>query len=159
MGQHQGRLRGEDAQEMGGLAVVEAVETPTQHLAVDRDMTALLLAGLLVEDGGMAAEDLLNRPGFHLLEDPADRCVGRSAPPRQPERLAQAGEMDVDERVDGPVRVRPGHDRQDGEQHDVRQAIQLAFRSPRVLDLGQQREKRRQRLHGNLLARHSGCPE
>src|SRR4051794_40186779 len=54
MGQHQSRIGGEGTQDMGGLAVMEAVKTPAQHLAVDRNRTPLRWAGLLVEDGGMA---------------------------------------------------------------------------------------------------------
>ena len=60
MGQHQGRIGGEGTQEMGGLAVMEAVKAPAQYLAVDRHRTPLRWTGLLVEDGGMASEDLLN---------------------------------------------------------------------------------------------------
>ena len=60
MGQHQSRIGGEGTQDMGGLAVMEAVKTPAQHLAIDRDRTPLRWAGLFVEDGGMASEDLLN---------------------------------------------------------------------------------------------------
>jgi hypothetical protein len=151
VGQHQGRISGEGTQEMGGLAVMEAVKAPAQHLAVDRHRTPLRWAGLLVEDGGMAPEDLLNRVRFHLLDDPSDGRVSRSASPRQVEHLAQPDQMDIDERVDGPVRVRPGDHRHNGEQHDVREAVQLAFRPPRILDLGQQGEKRCERLHGNLV--------
>ena len=120
MGQHQSRIGGEGTQDMGGLAVMEAVKTPAQHLAVDRDRTLLRWTGLLVEDGGMASEDLLNRVRVHLLDDPSDGRVSRSASPRQVEHLAQPGQVDIDERVDGPVRVRPGDNRHNGEQHDVR---------------------------------------
>jgi hypothetical protein len=151
VGQHQGRIGGEGTQEMGGLAVMEAIKAPAQHLAVDRDRTLLRWTGLLVEDGGMASEDLLNRVRVHLLDDPSDGRVSRSASPRQVEHLAQPGQVDIDERVDGPVRVRPGDNRHNGEQHDVREAVQLAFRPPRILDLGQQGEKRCERLHGNLV--------
>jgi hypothetical protein len=49
MGQHQSRIGGEGTQDMGGLAVMEAVKAPAQHLAVDRHRTPLRWAGLLVE--------------------------------------------------------------------------------------------------------------
>jgi hypothetical protein len=162
MSQHHGRIGGKDAEEMSGLAVMEAVETTAQHLAVDRHLTPLRRAGLRVQDGGMTPEDRLHRARVHLLDDPSDRRVRRSASPRQAEDIAQPGKMDVDEGVDGPVRVRPGDDRHDGEQQDVREAIQLALSPPRILDLGQQREKRRERrlrLHGNLVRWNSACPE
>src|SRR5436309_2757158 len=38
MSQHHGRIRGKNAEEMSGFAVMETVETPAQHLAVDRHL-------------------------------------------------------------------------------------------------------------------------
>src|SRR3982750_2615390 len=103
MGQHQSRIGGEATQDMGGLAAMEAVKTPAQHLAADPNRAPLRWAGLLVGDGGMAPEGLVNRVRFHLLDDPSDCRVSRSASPRQVEGLAQPGQMDIDERVDAPV--------------------------------------------------------
>jgi hypothetical protein len=157
MGQHQRGVGGKCAQDMGGFAVVEVIEAVTQSLAIDGDVALPLLAGLLVQDGGVTPEHLLDRSRIQLLENDADRAVGRRASPFQAKDLPQAGEVHINEAVDSTVRVRPGHHRQDREQHDVRQAILLAFRPPRVLDLSQQREKRLERLHGNLGASESGC--
>src|SRR3954465_8539730 len=100
---HKSRIGGEGTQDMAGLAVMEAVKTPAHPLAVHGSRTPLRWAGLLVEDGGGGPEDLLNRVRFHLLDDPSDCRVSRSASPRQVEGLAQPGQMDIDERVDGPV--------------------------------------------------------
>jgi len=66
--------------------------------------------------------------------------------------------MHIDEAVHATVRVRSRHKRQDGEQRHMRQAIQLAFGPSRVLDLGKQRQKRRERSHGNLRAAQWCCP-
>ena len=137
MREHQGRFRGKRAENMRGLAVVEIVEASTQRFAVDDDVLLPLRGALLVKDGGMASEHLLDRSYIQLLENDADRGVGRCATPFQTEKLPQTREMDIDEAVDAPVRVCPGHHRQNGEQNHMRQAIQLAFGPTRVLDFGQ----------------------
>jgi hypothetical protein len=158
MRQHQRCIRRERAQNMCGLAVLEMVEAATQCLAVDGDMALPLVAGLRVENGGVTSEYLLHRRWIQLLENEADRAVGRRAPPRQHEKVAQPDEMDIDEAVNCTVRVGPGQHGQYGEQHDVRETVKLAFRASRVFDLGKQGEKRGQRRHGNLGASESGCP-
>jgi hypothetical protein len=109
----------------------------TQGFAIDDDVTLPLWGGLLVNDGGMASEHLLDRSCIQLLENDADRGVGRCATPFQTKKLAQTREMDIDEAVDAPVRICPGHHRQNGEQNHMRQAIKLAFGPSRVLDFGQ----------------------
>lgn len=144
MGQYQGGVRRERAQDMGGFAIVEVVEAMAQRLAIDGDVALRLLAGLLVQDGSMAPEHLLHRCRVQLLENDADRGVGRCTPPFQAKKLPQANEMDIHEAVDASIRIRSSHHRQNGEQNHVGQAIQLAFGPPRVLNLAQQREKRRE---------------
>lgn len=44
--------------------------------------------------------------------------------------IAQLGEVNIDEAVDSPVGVGTSDDRQDREQHDMRQSIQLALCAP-----------------------------
>jgi hypothetical protein len=158
MRQHQCCVRRERTQNMRGLAVLEMVEAVAQRLAVDGDVALPLVAGLRVENGGVAPEYLLHRSWIQLLENEPDRAVGRRAPPRQREKVAQPGEMDIDETVNCPVRVGPRHHGQNGEQHDVRKTIELTFRAARVFDLGKQGKKWGQRKHGNLGASESGCP-
>jgi hypothetical protein len=105
---------------MRGLAVLEMVEAVAQRLAVDRDVVLPRVARLRVQNGGVAPEYLLHRSCIQLLENEPDRAVGWRAPPWQREKIAQPGEMDIDEAVDRTVRVRSGHHRQNGEQHHVR---------------------------------------
>jgi hypothetical protein len=90
---------------------------------------------LLVKDGGMAAERLLDRGGVELPENVSDGRIGWRPTPFQPEELAQTNEMDVDEAMDTPVRVGSGYHRQNSEQNHVGQTIQLAFGPSGVLDL------------------------
>jgi hypothetical protein len=111
---------------------------------------------LLVKDGGMAAERLLDRSGVKLPENVSDGRIGWRTTPSQPEELAQTNEMDVDETMDTPVRVGSGYHRQNSEQNHMWQTIQLAFSPSRVFDFGQQRQKRGE-LHGNLGSSDSGC--
>ena len=127
MRQHQRCVGGERTQNMRGLAVLEMVEAVAQRLAVDGDVALTRIAGLRVENGGVAPEYLLHRRCIQLLENEPDRAVGRRAPPRQREKVAQPGEMDIDETVNCPVRVGPRHHGQNGEQHDVRKTIELTF--------------------------------
>ena len=123
MRQHQRCVGGERAQNVRGFAVLEMVEAVAQRLAVDGDVALPRVAGLRVENGGVTAEYLLHRSCIQLLENEPDRAVGRRAPPRQREKVAQSNEMDIDETVNCTVRVGPRHYRQDGEQHDVRKTI------------------------------------
>ena len=98
----------------------------------------------------MPAEYRLDRSRIQLLENEADCGVGWRARPFQTKEVSQASEMDVEEAVDAAVRVGSGDDRQNGKQDHVWQAIQFAFSPTRILDLGQQGEQRRERLHSNL---------
>src|SRR3954463_4835657 len=142
MRQHQRCIRRERAQNMCGLAVLEMVEAATQCLAVDGDMALPLVAGLRVENGGVTSEYLLHRRRIQLLENEADRAVGRRAPPRQHEKVAQPDEMDIDEAVNCTVRVGPGQHGQYGEQHDVREMVKLAFRASRVFEISASRVRK-----------------
>ena len=115
MRQHQRCVRRERAQNMRCLAVLEMVEAVAQRLAVNGDVALPRVAGLRVENGGVAPECLLHRSCIQLLENESDRAVGGCASPWQREKIAQPGEMDIDKAVDRTVRVRSGHHRQNGE--------------------------------------------
>jgi hypothetical protein len=115
MRQHQRGVGGKHAQNMRGFAVLEMIEAVAQRLAVDGDMALPRGSGLRVQNGGMAPKNVFHRSRIQLLENEPDRAVGRRASPRQRERAAQPSEMDIDEAVDCPVRVGPGHHRQNGE--------------------------------------------
>ena len=97
----------------------------------------------------MAAKRRFHRSSVKLPQDSADRRVGRCSSPLQAERVAQPGEVNIDEAVDCPVGIGASDNRQDREQQDVRQPIQLALGPPGVLDLGQYGDKRSERRHGN----------
>ena len=89
----------------------------------------------------MAAEHSFKRSGIELSQDATYRGVSWSFPPLHAERIAQPGEVNIDEAVDCPIRVGAGDDCQDRKQYDVWQAIQLPLRPPRVFDFGQQVNK------------------
>jgi len=141
MRQHQSRLRSEGAEYVRSAAVEKVVEASPQGLAIDRHMTLTFAVRGVVQHGGMAAERSFDRGGIELSQDATDRRVSRSFPPRDTERIAQPGEVNVDEAVDRPIRVGAGDDCQDREQHDVRQAIQFSLRPSWVFNFGQQVNK------------------
>ena len=123
---------------MRGATVEKVIEASSQSLAIDRHMTLTFAVRRVVQHGGMAAERSFDRGGIELSQDATDRRVSWSFPPLHAERFAQPGDVNIDEAVDCPIRVGAGDDCQDRKQHDVRQAIQLPLRPPRVFDFGQQ---------------------
>jgi hypothetical protein len=70
--------------------------------------------------------------------------------PADLERIVQPFEVNVDERANAPVRVGARHNRQNGKQQNMRQLIELALGAARVVDRPEVREKRVERIHGNL---------
>ena len=100
----------------------------------------------------MAAEHSLDRGRIELSQNTTDRRVGWCFPPLHAERIAQLGKVNIDEAVDRPIGVGASDDRQDREQHDVWQSIQLSLCPPRVFDFGQQVHKWTERRHGNRSA-------
>src|SRR5215469_4938675 len=134
MRQHQSRVRSEGAEYVRSAAVKKVVEASPQGLAIDRHMTLTFAVRYIVQHSGMVAERSFDRGGVELSQDTTDRRVSRSFPPLHAERIAQLREVNIDEAVDCPIRVGAGDDCQDRKQYDVRQAIQLPLRPPRVFD-------------------------
>src|SRR6476660_3024623 len=131
----------EGAEYVRGAAVEKVVEASPQGLAIDRHMTLTFAVRRVVQHGGMAAKCSFDRGGIELSQDTTDRRVSWSFPPLHAERIAQPGEVNIDEAVDCPIRIGAGDDCQDRKQYDVWQAIQLPLRPPRVFDFGQQVNK------------------
>lgn len=141
MRQHQSRVRSEGAEYVRSAAVEKVIKASPQGLAIDRHMTVALAVRRIVQHSGMAAERSFDRGGIELSQDTTDRRVSWSFPPLHAERIAQLGEVNIDKAVDCPIRVGARDDCQDRKQYDVRQAIQLPLRPPRVFDLSQQVNK------------------
>jgi hypothetical protein len=141
MRQHQSRVRSEGAEYVRSAAVEKVIKASPQGLAIDRHMTVALAVRRIVQHSGMAAERSFDRGGIELSQDTTDRRVSWSCPPLHAERIAQLGEVNIDKAVDCPIRVGARDDCQDRKQYDVRQAIQLPLRPPRVFDLSQQVNK------------------
>ena len=152
MRQHQSRVRSEGAEHVRCAAIKKVVEAAPQGFAIDRHMTPTLDFGSIIQDGGMAAEHSLDRGRVKLSQNTADRRVGWCFPPLHAERIAQLSKMNINEAVDRPVGVGASDDRQDREQHDLRQSIQLSLCPPRIFDFGQQVHKWTERRHGNRSA-------
>src|SRR5215475_10884876 len=139
---------------MRDATVAKVIETAPQGLAVNGDVASAIATGRLVQGGGVVAKSGLDRAGIKLLQDPADGRVGRCLAPGSAERITQSAQVNVDEAMDCAIGIGAGNNRQDGKQDDMGQSVELALRSPWILDFGQQQDKRRKRFHGNP---HKGC--
>jgi hypothetical protein len=115
MGEHEGGIGGERAQDLGCGAVIEVVETASQRLAIQRDAALSGRRACSLQQGGMAAEDRLDRGRIEPLEDVADCSVRWCAAPVQTEGGVQLAAMGIDERDDASIRIAAGHDGKDGE--------------------------------------------
>ena len=150
MSEHQLGVGGEGAEHMSRGAVMEPVETAAQGLAVEGDAGRAGLGPCRLQLCRMASERGLHRGRIEPLEDVADRRVRGRAAPFQAEAAVQPAAMNVDEGHDAAIRVAAADDRQDREQKDMRQLVELAFRAPRIGDLCQDIEQRTERGHDNL---------
>ena len=150
MSEHQPGVGGEGAEHMSRGAVMEPVETAAQGLAVEGDAGRAGLGPGRLQLCRMASERGLHRGRIEPLEDVADRRVRGRATPFQAEAAVQPAAMNVDEGHDAAIRVTAADDRQDREQQDMRQLVELAFRAPRIGDLCQYIEQRTERDHDNL---------
>ncbi len=75
VGEHQRGVGGERAQHRGGRAVVEAVKTAAQRLAIERDAALSRCRARRLQQGGMTAEGRLHPGRIEPLEDVADGGV------------------------------------------------------------------------------------
>src|SRR5512133_3202572 len=101
----------------------ELARAAAEGRAIDRHTTLTFAVRRVVQHGGMAAECSLDRRAIELSQDTTDRRVSWSFPPLHAERIAQPGEVNIDEAVDCPIRVGAGDNCQDRKQYDVWQAI------------------------------------
>jgi len=120
MGEHKGGVGGKCAEHLCGGAVIEAVETATQRLAVEGN--AALPRGRAtgaLELVCVAAEDVLDRAWIERSKDVADGGMGRRTAAAQCEGPIEAPAINVDEGDDATIRVAAGHDGQDRKQQYV----------------------------------------
>jgi hypothetical protein len=153
MGDGQRRVRRERAQYLLGGPVVERVEAAAQHLAVDRKNAApARFSGRRgVQGSRMGAKDGLDVGGLETADDRADRRMRRGLLPAQPEGFAQPLEMNLDEGLYTPIRVSPGHDRQDRKQQNIALLVALAFGAPGIGNHLEPGQDRSEGLHGDNL--------
>ncbi len=150
MGEHEGGVGGECAQQPRRGAVAEVVEGAAQRLAIqcDRALSGCRARGL--QPGGMAAEHRLHIDRVEPVEDVADGGVRGGAAPFQAEHGVQPVAMQVDEGDDAAIRVAAGHDGEDGKQQHVGKLVDLPLPTTRIGDFGEQAQQRRECSHGNL---------
>jgi len=83
MGENQLAIGGEGAQHLYRFAIVEVVEAVLEHLAVESKPSPLGTPSLVVEPGGMLAEDGFHGLGIKPLQDIANCRMGRRPLPAQ----------------------------------------------------------------------------
>ena len=154
VGEHQGGVGGEGAEDLGGGAVVEVVETATQCLAIQSNAALSRRCPGGLQPGGVAAEDGLDCGWVEPSKDVADGGMGGRAAPVQSEDPIEVATVDVDEGYDATVRVAAGDDGENGKQQHIWQLVELALGPARVRNFLQQAQQRRERSHGNLRV---GC--
>src|SRR4051812_37526870 len=149
MSEHQRRGAVQGTDQMDGGPVLELVEAAAQRLAIESNDAHALATDMLGQQGGVQAKDVFQSLRVQPPQNGAQRRVGRRTPPVQAESVTQRHQMDVDEAVDGAIRVRPRQQAEDRKQQDVTQAVHLALGTPGIRHRGQEIEKMAERLHGN----------
>jgi len=147
---NQRRIDRERAEHLFGLGVVEIVEAALQRLAVERDDAGLVPIGREIEEGGVFAKRLFDIRSVEPLQNIADGRMRRRPLPLDFEGFIQRSQMRLEVRLNAAIRIGPAHDGENGKQQYVRQPIEFALGPTRVRDCGEQREKRLQRLQGDL---------
>jgi len=150
VGEHQGGLGGEHAEDLCGEAVSEVVEAAAQGLAVngETNLAALRAGGL--QQGGVAAESRFQRVAIEPFQDIADGGVRRCAEPIEVESAVQLFAVDIYEGDDATVRIGAADNGEDGEQQHMLQLVELALCPARIGNVCQQVQQRRECGHGNL---------
>jgi hypothetical protein len=103
MGEDQGRIGSEGAEDLSRCPVVKRVETAAEGFAIKRDVALAGLGAGRMELDGMAAKHGFHRDGIKALKNVADRGVRRCAPPCQPKDCVQLGTVDVDKGDDTTI--------------------------------------------------------
>ena len=131
-------ILGKGAQHMGGLLVMETIETASKRLAVNRDGGRHPVVGRFChERRGVGSKRLLDRQGIEPVQDGAHRTVGWRLSPTKTQRLVQPRKVSVDKAMDLAIGGRPGQHRQHADHEDGSQAIHLALCPARIGDSGE----------------------
>lgn len=141
MGQDQRAIGGERTEDLFCLRVVEGVETSLERLAIERH-DACPARGGKVQRLSVRAESGFDMLPFQSLQNVPDRGVGGRPFPAKSEGFVQIGPVDFHEGMDAAIRIGPAHHRQDREQQDMRQLVQLALAAPVIGNVRKQRQQR-----------------
>ena len=141
-------LRGEGAQRLGRLLVVEMVEAALQGLAVERHDRHPAQFRRRQQVPGVLAKSLFQGGAVKHLQDSAQRVERRRSLQGTAEQGVEDDPALLQEADDVAVRGRAGQQRQHGEQQQRRQRIALALRASWIGNLAQRIEKPAERYHG-----------
>jgi hypothetical protein len=122
MTRDQGPVRGQGAEDLEGLLILEPVETAAQGFAIRRDAGQPVARS--VQHRRVTPKGHLDVSRVQPLPGVADRRVGRRPLPVQPAERVQWRQPGLDEPLDLAVRRGVRQDRQNAGQQRVLQAIQ-----------------------------------
>jgi hypothetical protein len=143
-------VRGEGAQCLGCLAVIEMVEAALQGFAVERHDRHPARFRRRQQAPGVLAKGVFQGVAVECLQDGAQRVERRRPLQSAAEQRVEDDPALLQKADDVAVRGRAGQQRQYGEQQKRRQRIAFALRPPRIGNLTQRIEKPRERNHGSL---------
>ena len=156
VGEDQRSLRGKGAQHVRSGLVTHVVEAAPKRFAVQRHRAQARLRPSPLQVTRVAAKGGLKVGRVERYQQIAQRVERRRAAEAGAEDVVQALTMDADEGDDALIRARPGQDREDREEQQVRQGVPFALRPPRIGDVAQSRQQSPERNHGHLRrAEHS----
>jgi hypothetical protein len=115
---HQRRIGAKSTENLFGLGIVEGVETTLERFAIEHHHARASGRFAAVQVCGVFTKDLLLR--VQALQNITDRRVGGRSLPTDRERPVQTSPVRLDEGANASVRVGAGHNRQNGQQQNMR---------------------------------------
>jgi hypothetical protein len=152
MGQNQGRIGSESAQNLPRTPIVKSIKALPKSFTVQSHAAATPP----IKISRMSPKDFLDLVRFEPLQNIANGRMDRRSFPLNSKRLVEPHPVHFHKSSYPSIRIRAAHNGQDGKQQNVRQLIELAFGTARIRDLGQSGQQRFTGiLHDNL--QEVGC--
>src|SRR5215213_3600270 len=137
MGQDEGSITGEGAEQVSRLAVVQVIDAAAQRLAVESDGPHRLRHGARAQPPRMAAEGGLEIVPAERQEQVAQGVHGWSPPEAGAKDRVQALALESDKGDDPLVGECTRQHGENGEQQQVAQAVALPLRATWIAHLGE----------------------
>jgi hypothetical protein len=155
VGEDQRSLRGKGAQHVRSGLVTHVVEAAPKRFAVQGHRAQARLRPFPVQVTRVAAKGGFKVGRVKRNQQIAQRVERRRAAEAGAEGVVQALTMDADKGDDALIRTRPGQDRKDGEEQQVRQGVPFALRPPRIGDVAQSGQQSPERTMATSVGRNA----